>query len=78
MNALRRSRVVPVTSMCRGLVLLFFHRINKFILDPGIGGFPFPLTLTATHMLFCSAVAWLAVRLRVVNAPQLSWDVVSR
>ena len=28
---------------------------KRWILDPRLGGFPFPLTLTASHMVFCSA-----------------------
>lgn len=54
------------------------HRLNKYILDPKLGGFPFPLTLTGIHMLFCSAVSWGLVRLGMVDAPQMPIDTYVR
>ncbi|KAJ8461192.1 hypothetical protein OPV22_034118 [Ensete ventricosum] len=43
---------------------------NKYILDPRMYGWPFPISLTMIHMAFCSAVAFLVVRvLRLVEAP---------
>ncbi|GBF90091.1 sugar phosphate phosphate translocator [Raphidocelis subcapitata] len=52
--------------------------VNKWILDPQLGGFPFPLTLAATHMAFCSALAAGAVKLRLVEAPALPPQVYVR
>lgn len=50
-------------------------RLNKYILDPRLGGYPFPLALTAIHMAFCSSVAWALVKLRFIAGPELSFDV---
>lgn len=52
--------------------------VNKWILDPRLGGFPFPLALGATHMAFCSALAAAAVKLRLVDAPALPPQVYAR
>ncbi|KAF6252638.1 phosphate/phosphoenolpyruvate translocator protein [Scenedesmus sp. NREL 46B-D3] len=52
--------------------------LNKYILDPSLGGFPFPLALTASHMLFCSLLAWLLVRTGLVEAPELHMDIWTR
>lgn len=57
---------------------VFGCRLNKYILDPGLGGFPFPLALTAIHMTFCSAVAWALVKLRIVEPPEIPTDVYLR
>ena len=35
--------------------------INKYILS--MSGFPYPIALTCSHMLFCSVLAALVVRL---------------
>jgi hypothetical protein len=53
-------------------------RLNKYILDPKLGGFPFPLTLTAVHMLFCAVVSWMLVKSKLVDAPAMSNDVYIR
>lgn len=45
--------------------------INKWILDPKLGGFPYPLALTTTHMLFCSIVAWVIIKAGFVEAPSI-------
>lgn len=44
--------------------------INKYILS--IANFPYPLALTCTHMLFCSVVAWVVVKLGFVDAVAIS------
>ena len=36
--------------------------INKYILDPTMGAFPFPLALTSIHMAFCSVLSWTLVK----------------
>lgn len=41
--------------------------INKYILDPTLGGFPYPLTLGAAHMMFCSLLSGLLVKLGLVE-----------
>ncbi|KAL9273542.1 putative sugar phosphate/phosphate translocator [Drosera capensis] len=43
---------------------------NKYILDPKLYNFPFPISLTMIHMLFCSTLAFVLVRLlRLVDLP---------
>lgn len=43
---------------------------NKYILDPKMYNWPFPISLTMIHMAFCSSIAVLLVRvLRVVELP---------
>ena len=43
---------------------------NKYILDPKMYGWPFPISLTMIHMAFCATLAALLVRvLRVVDVP---------
>ncbi|CAL5098396.1 unnamed protein product [Urochloa decumbens] len=43
---------------------------NKYILDPKMYGWPFPISLTMIHMAFCAALAFVLVRvLRVVSVP---------
>lgn len=51
---------------------------NKYILDRDMGGFPYPLTLTCTHMAFCSLFAWLLVRLRFTEVQPMPFDTWSR
>lgn len=60
--------------------------VNKYVL--AYSGFPFPVSLTLIHMLFCSSVATLLIMTGVVKsvdmpnalyfrcANQLSWDGV--
>jgi hypothetical protein len=45
--------------------------INKAILDPQLGGFPYPLALSIMHMAFCSLLSAACVRLGLVEAPPL-------
>jgi hypothetical protein len=54
------------------------HRFNKYILAPDLGGFPFPLTLTSVHMLVCSAVSWLLVRLQLVEVQDMPVETYTR
>ncbi|KAG6489682.1 probable sugar phosphate/phosphate translocator At2g25520 [Zingiber officinale] len=43
---------------------------NKYILDPKMYNWPFPISLTMIHMAFCSSVAFLLIRvLRLVEQP---------
>ncbi|KAJ6802761.1 plastidic phosphate translocator-like protein 1 [Iris pallida] len=43
---------------------------NKFILDPKMYNWPFPISLTMVHMGFCSSLAFLIIRvLRLVEPP---------
>ncbi|XP_010931549.1 probable sugar phosphate/phosphate translocator At4g32390 [Elaeis guineensis] len=43
---------------------------NKYILDPKMYNWPFPISLTMVHMSFCSGLGFLLVRgLRVVEPP---------
>ncbi|KAL6642213.1 hypothetical protein ACP70R_020394 [Stipagrostis hirtigluma subsp. patula] len=43
---------------------------NKYILDPKLYGWPFPISLTMIHMAFCASLAAALVRvLRVVDVP---------
>ncbi|RCV36970.1 hypothetical protein SETIT_8G025000v2 [Setaria italica] len=43
---------------------------NKYILDPKMYGWPFPISLTMIHMAFCATLAAALVRvLRVVDVP---------
>ncbi|XP_020101224.1 probable sugar phosphate/phosphate translocator At4g32390 [Ananas comosus] len=43
---------------------------NKYILDPKMYGWPFPISLTLIHMAFCSSLAFALVRvLRLVDPP---------
>ncbi|KAI8467680.1 MAG: triose-phosphate transporter family-domain-containing protein [Monoraphidium minutum] len=43
--------------------------LNKWVLDPRLGGFPYPLTLTATHMAFCAAAAGALAAAGLVKRP---------
>lgn len=47
--------------------------INKWILDPKMGNFPFPITLTTVHMAFGTAVAWGAIRAGLVAPVNMAW-----
>ena len=52
--------------------------INKWILDPQLGGFPYPLALSGTHMAFCSVLSSAIVRAGLVEAPPLPLHVYLR
>jgi hypothetical protein len=52
--------------------------VNKYILDPKLGGFPFPLTLTCIHMAFCTVLSWALVKLGFVQAVEMPMDVYIR
>ncbi len=49
--------------------------LNKYILDPKMGGFPYPVALTCMHMSFCSALAWSMVQLGLAEAPSIPFDI---
>ncbi|XP_048134232.1 probable sugar phosphate/phosphate translocator At2g25520 [Rhodamnia argentea] len=42
---------------------------NKYILDPKLYAWPFPISLTMIHMAFCSSLAYLLVRVFQVVEP---------
>ncbi|MEW5298216.1 MAG: hypothetical protein WDW38_001058 [Sanguina aurantia] len=46
--------------------------INKYVLT--FSGFPYPLALTCTHMLFCSALAFVLVKTGTVEAVVITAD----
>ncbi|EPS60359.1 hypothetical protein M569_14445, partial [Genlisea aurea] len=49
---------------------------NKYILDRKMYGWPYPISLTMIHMLFCSSLAYLLVRvLKLVDPVSMSWDL---
>lgn len=53
--------------------------LNKWILDPNMGKFPFPLTLTASHMAFCSLAAFTMVHAGMVaKPPSINGDLFIR
>eukprot|EP00877_Chromochloris_zofingiensis_P006142 jgi/Chrzof1/1781/Cz10g20260.t1 len=56
-----------------GVILL-----NKYILDPTLGGFPYPLALTCTHMAFCSVLSWVFVSSGTVEAKPIDSDTYIR
>mmetsp|Transcript_10258 Transcript_10258/g.17865 ORF Transcript_10258/g.17865 Transcript_10258/m.17865 type:complete len:349 (-) Transcript_10258:14-1060(-) len=47
--------------------------INKYVLS--FSGFPYPVALTCTHMLFCSILAWTIVKLGWAEASPMSADM---
>lgn len=46
--------------------------VNKYVLS--VSGFPYPIALTCTHMLFCSILAWLVVKLGFAEATPITAD----
>ncbi|KAK9279508.1 hypothetical protein L1049_013187 [Liquidambar formosana] len=49
---------------------------NKYILDPKMYNFPFPISLTMIHMAFCSTLAFIIVRLlHLVEPVTMSADL---
>ncbi len=46
--------------------------INKYVLS--YSGFPYPVALTCTHMLFCATLANIIVRLGWAEATPISAD----
>lgn len=59
-------------------ILLSFTVIvyNKYILDKSMYNWPFPISLTMIHMLFCSSLAFLLVRvLKVVEPVSMTRDL---
>lgn len=48
---------------------------NKYILDRKMYNWPYPISLTMIHMSFCSALAYVLVRVfKVVDPISMSWD----
>jgi hypothetical protein len=47
--------------------------LNKYVLS--MSGFPYPVALTCIHMGFCSSLAWILVKLGVVEATPITVDV---
>jgi len=50
--------------------------VNKYVLSHS--GFPYPVALTCTHMLFCSVMAWLVVKLGLAEVTPISADTYLR
>lgn len=49
---------------------------NKYILDKSMYNWPFPISLTMIHMLFCSSIAFLLVRVfKVVEPVSMTRDL---
>ncbi|CAM8970468.1 unnamed protein product [Rhodiola kirilowii] len=48
---------------------------NKYILDPKMYNWPFPISLTMIHMLFCSTLAFILVRFKFVEPVSMSLDL---
>jgi hypothetical protein len=57
------SRYMGIWICLSALVIM----INKYILDPKMGAFPFPLALTSIHMAFCSLLSWMLIKLGYVT-----------
>ncbi|XP_073307729.1 probable sugar phosphate/phosphate translocator At2g25520 [Primulina huaijiensis] len=52
---------------------------NKYILDRKMYNWPYPISLTMIHMAFCSALAYLIVRVfKAVDPVTMSWDLYLR
>jgi hypothetical protein len=63
-----RSYTYVLTWMCISIAVILF---NKWLL--AYSGFPFPIALTVWHMLFCSCVGVIAVRvLKVVKSHNMT------
>ena len=50
--------------------------VNKYVLS--VSGFPYPVALTCTHMLFCSVMAFIVVKLGFAEVTPLSADTYIR
>ena len=46
--------------------------VNKYVLSHS--GFPYPIALTCTHMLFCSVLAFIVVKLGYAEVTPISAD----
>ncbi|XP_051113738.1 probable sugar phosphate/phosphate translocator At5g25400 [Andrographis paniculata] len=52
---------------------------NKYILDPKMYNWPYPISLTMIHMAFCSSLAYLLVRVfKAVDPVVMSWDLYAK
>lgn len=52
--------------------------LNKSVLDPHLGNLPYPLTLTACHMLCCSVFAAFMISSGAVDHQPLSLQTYTR
>ena len=69
-----RSYSYVLTWMSISISVILF---NKWLL--AFSGFPYPIALTSWHMLFCSVVGFLCVRVfRVVKSHNMTRDVYVR
>jgi hypothetical protein len=68
-----RAYASVLTWMSLSILVIVF---NKWLL--AYSGFPFPLALTAWHMVACSAFGWLAVRGPLRLSPPLSASFAAR
>lgn len=50
--------------------------VNKYVLSES--GFPYPIALTCTHMLFCSVMAFGLVKSNAVEVVQITADTYLR
>ena len=50
--------------------------VNKYVLSSS--GFPYPVALTCTHMLFCSVMAFGLVKSNAVEVVQITADTYLR
>jgi hypothetical protein len=66
---------MPRHGICRYMVLWIVLSaavilVNKYVLS--LSGFPYPVALTCTHMLFCSTLAFIIVKMGWAEAAPLS------
>ncbi|KAJ9533354.1 hypothetical protein QJQ45_026415 [Haematococcus lacustris] len=54
----------------------FVIMVNKYVLS--ISGFPYPVALTCSHMLFCSILAWCLVKIGWADVVPISADTYLR
>ncbi|KAJ9533122.1 hypothetical protein QJQ45_018216 [Haematococcus lacustris] len=54
----------------------FVILVNKYVLS--ISGFPYPVALTCSHMLFCSILAWCLVKIGWADVVPISADTYLR
>ncbi len=50
--------------------------VNKYVLS--VSGFPYPVALTCSHMLFCSIAAFVVVKLGWAEVTPISADTYLR
>jgi hypothetical protein len=70
-----------VNGACLAVWILFSGALilsNKYILDPARGGFPYPLALTAGHMVCCTVLAGALIASGVVELQPLKFKTYIR